>query len=553
MHNDEAVNTIKFRDLYEQGHYKYDPSEYHGPTLAYFTLAWTKLTRAPAFNDFDEARFRFVTVLFGAGLILLLPLVADGLGRKAAIFAAMLTAVSPAMVFYSRYYIHEMLLVFFTFLALAGGWRYSRSRKIGWALMTGAALGLLHATKETFVLELAAAAVALGVNVLWKRHPREGRVLADVEGVEGNKMAESVAGVAVEEKHGIPPSGGKALVMSGTLEPSCATPPKGGTPYKKEAGADSHRALKHASVALAAWVGVAVIFFTSFFTNASGILDSVRTYMPWLHRTAGASPHIHEWDFYFKRLAFFHVARGPVWSEGLIIGLALLGVVVAFTRATPAREDSGSQSFLRFLASYTLALTVIYSVIAYKTPWCALGFLHGMILLAGVGAVELMNRARPRWLKIAAGVLLLAGIGQLALRAWQASTVYCADRGNPYVYAQTTPDLLNLVDEVDAVAQAHPQGRHLVVKVMATDNNYWPLPWYLRRFDHVGWWSEIPPDPYAPIMIVSAKFNAALDEKKTHVMVGYFKLRQDVFLQLYVQVDLWRAYLESRPKQAERE
>src|SRR5581483_11937874 len=69
----------------------------------------------------------------------------------------------------------------------------------------------------------------------------------------------------------------------------------------------------------------------------------------------------------------------------------------------------------------------------------------------------------------------------------------------------------------------------------------------------VGWWSEIPPDPYAPIMIVSAKFNAALDEKKTHVMVGYFKLRQDVFLQLYVQVDLWRAYLESRPKQAERE
>ena len=48
-------------------------------------------------------------------------------------------------------------------------------------------------------------------------------------------------------------------------------------------------------------------------------------------------------------------------------------------------------------------------------------------------------------------------------------------------------------------------------------------------------------------MIVSANFQAGLDEKKTHVMVGYFQLRPQVFLELYVDVKLWQAYLAKNP------
>src|SRR2546423_4186671 len=74
MHNDEAVNAIKFGDLYTHGAYKYDPQEYHGPTLEYFTLAFERLTAAPRFEDVSASRLRLVTVLFGVGVILLLPL-----------------------------------------------------------------------------------------------------------------------------------------------------------------------------------------------------------------------------------------------------------------------------------------------------------------------------------------------------------------------------------------------------------------------------------------------------------------------------------------------
>ena len=487
MHNDEAVNGIKFGQLWEHGGYKYDPNEHHGPSLYYATLALSRLTGAPQdLDQFTENRLRFTTVLFGIGLILLLPLVSDGLGKNATLWAALFTAVSPAVVFYSRYYIHEILLVFFSFLALAAGWRFWRSRKLGWALLAGIGVGLMHSTKETFLITLAAAALALGLNHLWNRWID-------------------------------------------------ATAPLPKPPRLK---------LTHLAAAFAVWLIVALILFSSFFTNAAGPLDSVRTYLPWLHRAGGASPHIHPWSFYLHRLLFFHISKGPVWSEALILVLAVVGVWAAFARTALA---DASANFVQFLAFYTFALTAAYCPISYKTPWCLLSFWHGMILLAGVGAAALLRSVRQRFLWLAVGVLLLAGAGHLAWQARLASVPYTADPRNPYVYAQTSPDLLNLVRKVEALAEVHPQGRQMLVKVMAPESNYWPLPWYLRNLKQIGWWDQVPADPFAPVMIVSAKFQAGLDEKKTHVMVGYFQLRPQVFLELYVDLPLWQAYLAKNP------
>src|SRR5438132_6630882 len=58
MHNDEAVNALKFGQLWEGNGYKYDPNEHHGPTLSYATLALATLTRAPDFPHFTESRLR---------------------------------------------------------------------------------------------------------------------------------------------------------------------------------------------------------------------------------------------------------------------------------------------------------------------------------------------------------------------------------------------------------------------------------------------------------------------------------------------------------------
>jgi len=486
MHNDEAVNAIKFGRLFEKAGYNYDPNEHHGPTLYYATLWLAKLTRAPDFAHFTESRLRALTVLFGVGLILVLPLTADGLGRRATVWAAIFTAVSPAFVFYSRYYIHEMLLVFFAFLSLAAGWRYWRSRKIGWALLAGAGVGLMYATKETFVITAAAAGLALGLNHVWNR-------LVDASGLP---------------------------VRAPRLN------------------------LWHMIAAFGVCLLVGVALFSSFFTNAAGPLDSIRTYGPWLNRAGGASEHMHPWNFYFHRLLWFHVAKGPVWTELVILALALIGGLTGFLRRNLGRANA---SFGRFLSLYTLLLTAAYAVIGYKTPWCLLNFWQPMILLAGLGAAVIMRRATHVKVKLALATLLLAGAGHLFWQAAQTAIPYAADQRNPYAYAQTSPDVVNLSNQLKALAAVHPDGLGMVLKVISSGGDYWPLPWYLREFRNVGWWDEVPSDPFAPAMIVSAKWNAALDEQKTHLMVRYFALRPQVFLELYVQIDLWRAYLATKP------
>jgi len=476
FHNDEGVNAIKFRRLYVNNKYRYDPNEFHGPTLPYLTLPAAWLTGSRPFNDYSEEMFRGVTVAFGVGLILVLWPLAPDLGAKQVLWAGLFTAISPAMVFYSRDYIHEMLLVFFTALTFICAWRYWQTRRLAWAVTCGFALGLMAATKETFVFNLAAMGVA----------------------------------VACVARRPFP-----AFAKFG----------------------------RGAAIALLIGSVVAALFFTSFFTNRDGIVDAVRAYLPWLHRAGGSSaatPHAHPWYFYLQRLFFF--PRKGLWvsSESFVGALAVIGFFAAHGILP------------RLIRYYTLVLTIIYCALPYKTPWCLLGFYHGMILLAAIGAVAVWEACRRKWTKGVLAAALASGCVLLVFESCYANfgtfqgTLVCADPMNPYVYAQTSPDIERLLQTVDGLIRVSPQRYETTMEVMSADS-FWPLPWYLRRYKNVGYWEKIPDQPLPPIVIAAATLHADFDERpnKTHLMAGYFKLRPDVFLELYVSIDLWTRYVQS--------
>jgi len=453
MHGDEAVHADKFGRLLERGEYKYDPHEYHGPTLNYLTLIPARILSEKTYAQVNEFTLRVVPAFFGVVLVLLVLLVADGVGAGAAVYAAVLTAISPAMVYYSRYYIQEMLLVCFTFGAIVFAYRYGRRRRLLWAVLAGACVGLMHATKETCVIAFGSMLAGLWLTFFLGRR----------EGGEG-------LGAAARR-----------------IRPG------------------------HFVAALAVAAGVSALLYSSFLANPRGIVDSFATYGTYFRRAAGNLIHEHPWYYYLRMLLYSHWKGGPVWSEGLIVVLAVVGGV-----AVVAKRGLGGMDLrlLRFVVFYTLMMVVLYSVIRYKTPWCMLGFLHGMIVLAGVGAAVLVRSIRPVVPKLLLLFFLFDMSALLLWQACQASYKYHSDSRNPYVYAHPTTEVFEIVRVVEEYARVHPDGRRMRIEVICPGDDYWPLPWYFRSFENVAWRSGVDKaSPPASIIIASPAVEAELVER----------------------------------------
>jgi uncharacterized protein (TIGR03663 family) len=521
FHGDEAVHAFKFVELWKHGKYVYDRNEYHGPTLYYAALPSIWVQGRHTFAETREADYRLPIVLFGAAMVLIIAGLSDGLGRRAIFCAGILTAISPALVFYSRYYIQETLLAFFTLATIVCGWRYARHGRRRWLLLAGVSGGLMIASKETAIFAFAAMAGAFFLTPWWTRR------------VDG-----------------------RPAPATGFWHP------------------------KYVAIAVLAGLLVACIFISGFFTNRDGPLgiltgpiDYLRAYTPWLKRAGGSSLHVYPWHYYLGILLWTRRENGPVYSEALIVLLALVGFVTAML--PPNRSQfRGSHRLARFIAFYTLILTVIYSVIPYKTPWCLISFLNGMILLAGFGVVALLDwahnlparsavrivddspalRRQTTWrrslpARVIVSVLFIAGCVQLEIQSHRASYEAFTDPRNPYVYSQPVPDVENLGIRAVELARYSPQGPRTTVKVIWTDNYYWPIPWYLREFENVGFYNDAS-DPEAPIIFASPEFEDELTKKldKTHLLTKTFGIRSGVFAQCWIRLDVWEHYLKNRPK-----
>ncbi len=450
MHTDEAVHADKFGTLLESGAYEYDPGEYHGPTLNYFTLIPAWLSSADEYAEITEVTLRIVPVFFGVGLVVLTVSIVDGLGL-AAVVAAVLVALSPAMVFYSRYYIQEMLLVCFTFGAIVSGYRYARTGAWPWVMMLGVFAGLMHATKETAIIALGSMGLALILTVL----------------------------------------------LSGKDRSIHRSP----APIKAF----------HVVLGIVAAMAVSALFYSSFLTHPRGILDSYLTYATYLSRAAGENTrHVYPWYHYLHILLLARYGHGPIWTEGWIVLLALAGVMAAVKGTRMGLIDL---KLVRFIAFYTVIMTVVYSAIPYKTPWCLLSFQHGLILLAGVGAVALLAWARRPAGRFAVLVLLMVAAGHLAFQTYRANFVYYADSRNPYVYAHPTEEIFTAVEKVKEYAGLGGLGlsEHTPIQVAVPGDDYWPLPWYLRSLK-VEWRSDVP-EQVGPLILISDKLEEALTRR----------------------------------------
>ncbi len=509
MHTDETTQAIKLRDLM-QGQYKYDPLEHHGPTNLYAAEIRNYFRGHKAFADLTASDLRLVPVWFSLWLLLLLPLVRSGLGWMAVGWSALFLAVSPIFVFYSRYFIMEMLLVLLSYTAMAGGWRFYLSRNPFWLWICAISVGLMHATKETFVIHLAGM-VGGAILAMTMRHLSGGLVL------NRNKPE------PISAKHWI-----TFLVVAGMTSAAC---------------------------------------FSQGFTHLESVADSVKTYFSYADR-AGGQGHEKPWYYYLQLLGWNQggkfwkgeSAGGFIWTELLILLFALVGMVRAFF----GQGKGYHREFGLFLTGYAVLTLAAYSLISYKTPWCILATHFALILLAGFGVGGFMNSLYASWGKWVFASLVLAGAGHLGFQAyrvnfaddatdqpWLRTRNVHSSTANPYAYGFTPIGLRDtIVRRLEGYAARSPAGYALRMEV-ASPSGGWPLPWYLRKFTSVAYLPDVVAvggtrgvDPTAEVILVDPALIAKLPEPVrgtdhdgggTHVKDVFGMLNQQFWIQGYVK------------------
>jgi predicted membrane-bound mannosyltransferase len=202
------------------------------------------------------------------------------------------------------------------------------------------------------------------------------------------------------------------------------------------------------------------------------------------------------------------------------------------------------------MALFSILMMLIFSIMPYKTPWNILSSYFGLILLAGFGCIEVLNSFNKGMMRKTILIIMIAAALSLITQVIYTIYKYPSHPSNPYVYGHTSSDVFHIIDRINKVSEMNPEGKELLVQVICSNDDYWPLPWYLREYNQVGWWNKIDSNtPLSPLMVVSPDLKELLVKKmyvepkpgEKYLYVPLFdegtELRPGVLLDGYVRKD----------------
>jgi len=154
-HSDEGVNFLFVESTNKQGYFPYSHLNYHGPLFFYLITACVNI-----FGD-GMLGLRLTSIVFGILTVALCLWLARLSSPKAALLSAFFVSITPSLVFFSRYAIHETLFVFASFVCALAFYAWTINDKVWLWYPIGLSFAVLVTTKETFIIFLFALAVAL--------------------------------------------------------------------------------------------------------------------------------------------------------------------------------------------------------------------------------------------------------------------------------------------------------------------------------------------------------------------------------------------------------
>jgi len=432
LHHDEAIHSWFSYELLKTGAWEYDPS-YHGPFLYYITAGMFYV-----FGDSDLVA-RLLPSLFGA---LLIPLVyciyrIGYIDKKQTIFAALLLALSPDMVYFSRFLRHDIFMLFFSLLLLVAILYYFEYGQTRFAIIAAVAMaGGLCCKEEMPIIILIFA--SFFIFAIWRgkfklTHDwKYDCILGAFIVFAIMCVMYSAFGFHIETLIGQ----NFALNTTGW--------------YK----AVEHWTAMHNQQRL----GGPWFFYIPLFLLYElpivilGIIGALQFLIN------GFNP-------------FLLISRFKNWLKyrGSVLPMSELAALSLQQLKTQKPEYSKSDEFFRFSIYWMILIMAFYAIVGEKVPWLIIPQLLPMCFIA----VYKLN-----WQKMA---FAIAGCVFLILITWHVAFIP-VDINEPIVQVQNSEELRDVMQLIDA-------SDHVVV----ASKNYWPLPWYYRgeRWNKIKFYGDV--------------------------------------------------------------
>lgn len=442
LHSDEAVHSWFSYQLLTKGTWVYDPS-YHGPFLYFVTAGMFAVLGA------SDLVARLLPALFG---FLLIPLVyciyrIGYINRNQTLLASLFLAISPDMVYFSRFLRHDIFMLFFTFLVVVALIYYFERGQSRFAIIAAIAAAGGLCTKEEMPVILIVFAIFFiySIRIGWVTLPSQWK---------------------------------KDLIMGILLVIALVS-----SLYTGFGGHPETLIGQHFQLAVQ---GI------HFEVNTTGWYQAVDHWVSMSNEQRLGGP----WFYYIPLYLLYEL---PIFF------LAMIGTLqVLFSCIRPARfvksaknwwstrrfalstgdlaaatigqfrsdtiNGNKSELFFRFCVFWMLLTMVFYAYVGEKVPWLLIHQLLPMSFVAGY---------RLNWQKM---VIALVGCIFLVTMTWHVAFIPL-DINEPIVQVQTSQDMREVMQLMDTSDY-----------VVIASQDYWPLPWYFRgdRWDKITLYSTVP-------------------------------------------------------------
>ncbi len=513
MSHDESLHVFYAWQLASGKGFAHDPMM-HGPFLFEATALINVLLGA---NDFTS---RLVPALLGAFIVVGFPqLLKPWIGRTGALVASIFLLISPFVLYFSRYIRHDILVIFWTLLAILAIFRYLAYRKERDLILLAAALALMLSTMEIAFIYLAILAGFLTLSAVvknrfsWKLLRASAEfdlviILTTLGAFFSSPIALLVLNPIWTRLTGAP------FVDLATLDTRGVSWSVGASGIRLW-GLFAFFSITAVLVGLRwnwkRWLRLAVVFvtitvllFTTFFTNPAGIgTGFVGSLGYWLSQQ-GVARGSQPWYYY---LIVF-----PIYEYLPLIG-GILATIAYFMRRRLLSDFQ--RTFVAFLIWWASGIIVGLSLAGEKMPWLSTHIAIPFILLTAWWTGQLLEggmfpgkglRKQVKRISSWVGLGLVGILAILTVRTAFVVNYVNYDYSKEWIdYAHGAPGVKWALSDIAAIANHTGAGSGL--KIAYDDAVSWPMSWYLRNYSNQAFFGDKPNRQAldAPVVIAGPK------------------------------------------------